>query len=206
MTAAQIVKRISELEGQRQRAEGALQTTERKVTELTQRSDDAAAAQSIIQGAAKLTQQQLEYRISELATLALKTVFPDPYALTVSFEEKRGRTECEILLKRDGEEGVRPMEACGHGVLDVAGLALRLSLWSLKRPRSAPVFILDEPFKNVSRDYQPQVAALLKELSSRMGIQFIIVTHEEEIADNADKIFRVTFSKSGSTVSGTERG
>ena len=204
-SSAALLKKVCELDGQRKRAESILTMTRGKVTTLTKRVDDATAAQSIIQAAAKITQQQLEYRISELASLALRTVFPDPYELKVSFEEKRGRTECEITLKRDGEEPVRPMDACGHGVLDVAGLAMRLSLWSLRNPRSAPVFILDEPFKNVSRDYQPQVAALLRELSSQLGIQFIIVTHEEEIAESADKVFRVVFAKTGSKVTSNER-
>jgi DNA repair exonuclease SbcCD ATPase subunit len=202
-SATELSRFVHELAGQRKRATAAEKECACKVKQLTKRSDAAASAQTIIQAAAKLTQQQLEYRISELATLALKTVFPDPYTLEVSFEEKRGRTECVILLRRDfdlEDVGVRPMEACGHGVLDVVGLALRLSLWSLRKPRAAPVFILDEPFRNISRDYLPQVATLLKELSARLGIQFILVTHEEEIAACADKAFRVTFAKTGSKV------
>jgi DNA repair exonuclease SbcCD ATPase subunit len=40
---------------------------------------------------------------------------------------------------------------------------------------------LDEPFRFVSDEYQPAVADLMEEMADKLGIQFIIVTHEENL-------------------------
>ena len=73
------------------------------------------------------------------------------------------------------------MTAAGGGVVDVAAFALRLSCYLIMSPRPEPVIILDEPFRFVSKEYQGQVAELLEELSAKLGLQFVIVTHEEEL-------------------------
>ena len=52
--------------------------------------------------------------------------------------------------------------------------------------------ILDEPFKHLSDDLQPLGSEVLKQLSDKLKIQFIIVTHRKEITGVADKIFEVS--------------
>jgi len=37
--------------------------------------------------------------------------------------------------------------------------------------------VLDEPFKNLSTEYRDAVCRLLEELSKKLNIQFLIVTH-----------------------------
>lgn len=153
---------------------------------LTAKADNDLTAlrlervQLIIQAAAKATQEQLSYRISELTSLALAQVFPDPYELVVTFENKRGRTEALLLFRDCNGEEVEPMEASGGGAWDVASLALRLSLWSLQKPRSRATMVLDEPFKFLHGE-RPQraVCKLVQELAKRLKMQFIIVTQEE---------------------------
>jgi DNA repair exonuclease SbcCD ATPase subunit len=75
--------------------------------------------------------------------------------------------------------------------VDVASFALRLALRTMRRPKSRATIILDEPFKFVSKDLQPRVADMLRDLSDRLRVQFIIVTHEETLVDAANKVFRV---------------
>lgn len=150
-------------------------------------------AQLIIQAAAKATQEQLSYRISELTSLALAQVFTDPYELIVRFENKRGRTEAVLLFADGAGNEVDPMEASGGGVWDVASLALRLSLWSLQRPRSRATMVLDEPFKFLHGEGpQRRVCRMVQELAKRLKVQFIIVTQEEWGTEYADRVFRVS--------------
>ena len=42
-----------------------------------------------------------------------------------------------------------------------------------------------------SRDLQPLASLMIKKLSELLDLQFIIVTHNEDLASNADKIFYV---------------
>lgn len=159
----------------------------------------AEEAQKILQLVAEQTQQQFQYKISELVTLALQSVFPDPYEFRVKFTQRRNKTEADLVFIRKGEE-VDPMEASGGGVVDVAAFALRMSLYTLQKPKSRPTIVMDEPFRFVSRDLQPRVSQLLKELSQRLGLQFIIVTHQNSLIEYADKVFEVTKERKHSKV------
>ena len=147
-------------------------------------------AREIIREAGLKTQESLSFHISEITTLALDAVFDDPYALQVNFVERRNKTECDLLFCRDGNE-MSPMDASGGGAVDVATFALRIASWSMQSPRSRNTIILDEPLKNLSKDLQEKGSTMLKEVSKKLGIQFIIVTHEPALTKYADKVFEV---------------
>ena len=163
------------------------------------RLDAARGAQVVIQEVARLTQAELEFRVSELVTLAQKAVFPEPYALKLKFEARRGRTEADLLFSRNGND-VRPEDASGTGTMDIGSFALRLSLWSLARPRSRPTFVMDEPFRMVQGDLREKVAGMVRDIVDKLGIQVIILTHDPRLAEAADKVFRVTIKKGRSAV------
>lgn len=158
-------------------------------------------AQIIIQQAAQLTQQQLEYHISELVTLALESVFDDPYKLRVVFETKRGKTEAHVYFEDRNGNAVEPLDASGGGAVDVASFALQVSLWSLGNPKTSPVLILDEPLKWLKGGSMPDKgAALLKEISSRLGIQIIMVSHSDELIESSDNLVRVQMKNRVSSI------
>jgi DNA repair exonuclease SbcCD ATPase subunit len=69
------------------------------------------------------------------------------------------------------------------------------------RPRSRNVLILDEPFGNLSVDLMPRASEMIKQISERLGLQIIMVTHAEELIQAADKTFRVNIRKGISQVS-----
>ena len=147
--------------------------------------------QRIIQEVAQETQKQLQFHIAGIVTMALEAVFPDPYEFKLEFELKRGKTEADLLFKRDGRR-VDPMTASGCGAVDVASFALRVACWSLRRPRSRAVLVFDEPFKNLSADLQEKAGEMVKMVSEKLCIQMIIVTHQQELVEVADKVYRVT--------------
>lgn len=147
-------------------------------------------AREIVREVGLKTQQNLQFHISDIASLALNAVFDDPYELKVDFVQRRNKTECDLLFVRDGNE-IEPMEASGYGAVDIASFALRVASWSLKNQKSRPVIILDEPMRFLSQDRQVHASNMIKELSDKLHIQFIIVTHEEVLTEYADKVFEV---------------
>ena len=177
-----------------------IRTKKTSLRSLNTKSKNIDKAQSVVQIVAQETQKKLEYRVSELVTLALR-IFPDPYDMNLNFVKKRGKTEAEFTLSRGNSEAIDPLSASGGGVVDMASFALRLSLWSLQKPRSRNLIIMDEPFRFLSTELQPKAGELLKQISEKLDLQFIIVTHEEELLESADKIFRVTQHKGVSCVS-----
>ena len=177
--------------GVRQRIETELEAKETKLKQLQTDLFSYEKARAIMQLVAKETQEQLEYKISELVSLGLSAIFDNPYELVLNYEIKRGKTEADLLFKR-GENVVKPMLASGGGAVDVAAFGLRVAIWSLKSPRTRNTIVLDEPFKYLSFRHQAKAGQLLSEISSKLGIQIIMVTHNQEFISAADKVFNVS--------------
>jgi len=137
-------------------------------------------ARTLTQDVAQQVQQQAHSQIAGVVSRCLETVFDQPYKFIIHFERKRGRTEARLSFEREGLE-VDPMTASGGGVIDVAAFALRLACLMLSSPPLRKVLILDEPFKFVSEEYRENIVSLLQTLSTEMGVQFIFVTHIDEL-------------------------
>ena len=152
----------------------------------TLRAEAMKKARIVIQAVAQETQRNLEYHISEPVTAAIRSVLPDQINFIARIELRRGKTECDLLFEEFGEE-YKPLKGSGYGAVNIACFAERICFWSLKKNR--PTFILDEPFRDVSPDFQYKVSQMVKELSSRMGIQIIMISHAEDINIAADKTF-----------------
>lgn len=183
-------KELERKKGRREQLHSNLEQVELQIKDLNKHSIYCEEAQLIIQDVAQQTQAQLEYHVSELVTLAMSAVFEDPYELKVEFVQRRNRTECDLWFKRD-DNFINPMLASGGGAIDVAAFALRVALWSLARPRTNNTLILDEPMRFLSKVYQPQASAIIKEISNRLEVQIIYVTHSEDLVEAADKVITV---------------
>jgi len=168
---------------------------EKTITELTSNlKEDRRSlhrheqAREIIREVGLKTQEQLSFHISDIASLALDSVFDNPYKLEVEFVQRRNKTECDLYFVRD-EEKMDPLSASGGGAVDVAAFALRIASWSMNQPHTRPVIILDEPLRFLSVDLQERASTMIKEISKKLGLQFIIITHESTLATYADKVF-----------------
>lgn len=135
----------------------------------------------IVQEVAAAVQKSAHAQVSRIVSRCLESVFPDPYAFEIFFEQKRGKTEARLAFVRDGRE-YDPVSAAGGGVCDVAAFGLRLAALMLSRPRRRPFLSLDEPFRMISRNYAPAVRRLLVDLSAEMNLQILMVTHDPALA------------------------
>lgn len=148
-------------------------------------------AQVFLQNVAQETQSQLKFRVEDIVNMALDTCFPDEYEFKLDFNVARGKTECSLLFlsKRTGRE-IDPMNASGGGVVDVVCFALRTACYVLEKGIDN-VIVLDEPMRFVSKNLRSRVCEVMRNLSTKLGLQFIIVTHIDEFIDVADSLFEV---------------
>jgi DNA repair exonuclease SbcCD ATPase subunit len=157
-------------------------------TTWTTRYQDALEARAVLTEVAQATQKNIEDSLASLVTMALQAVFPYKLKCVVEFGQKRNKSECEIWVEQEGEK-MKPMDATGGGVVDVMSFAFRVAFWALKKTR--PVLILDEPMKFLSRDYQPKAAEMIKMISEKLGVQFVMITHIPELAETADNVITI---------------
>ena len=160
--------------------------------------ENCLKARTVVTAVAKSTQEQLEFHISNLVSMALSSVFPDPYLFSLRFVERRNKTECDLIFSKNNNSTDDILNSGGGGVADVASLALRIALWSIKKTR--PTFLLDEPTKflhNIS--YQEKASTMLKEISSKLGVQIIMVSDQAHIIQSADKVIEIKNEKGVAT-------
>lgn len=156
-------------------------------------------ARFVLVEVSRQTQERLKTVIEQLVNLCLNEVFPDRnFTFKADFQIKRNKMECEFLVEVDGHE-YSPKDDMGGSILDIIAFALRTILWSFENPRSRNVIIMDEPFRFSGRLITKAVQ-MVKELSDKLGIQFIINTHSEELIDIADRSWHVTNIKGKSMV------
>lgn len=199
MNLTEARNKLEQLKGAKALTEKQITDTKQSVADLTKSLHYHEKAKEIIREVGMQTQQQLQYHISDITSLALESIFDDPYELRVEFVKRRDKVECDLLFVRNGE-GVDPISASGGGAVDTAAFALRIASWSMRSPRSRNTIILDEPLRFLSEDLQEKASMMIKQLSEKLGLQFIIITHEPTLATYADKEFKVSIRKGVSFV------
>lgn len=171
------------------RREVLMSDLERKESERkrhAERLEAVEAVQAVLQQAAQETQEQLRYQLTDIVQSTIDTVFPGRYKFCIEFDVSRGKSSASMYLEKNGLR-LDPMVSNGGGVGDLVALGLRMACWVIGRTDN--VLIMDEPYKNLSANFRPIMGEILKNLSRRLGLQIILVTHDTEIISNADKVF-----------------
>ena len=133
-------------------------------------------------------------KIEGIVTDGLQRVFGSKdYGLVVEKRETARGNSYRLLVRKAGTVG-SPMDSFGGGVQNVVGFLLRVIL--VKRFRLAKVLVLDEQFSNVSPEYQPKVAQMLRVLAD-LGFIILAISHQPLLTEGADAVYEVTPSEDG---------
>lgn len=142
--------------------------------------DAVEKSQAVVQEIAQQIQQVAHAQVASVVSRCLRAVFGDEaYEFRILFEQKRGRTEATLVLRRGDVVLDDPLHEAGGGVIDVASFALRLACLLLARPHRRRLLVLDEPFKHLDKENQQRAGLLLQSLAEELGVQFVIVTHSD---------------------------
>jgi hypothetical protein len=158
-------------------------------------------ARFVLTEVAELTQRRFKDRVESLVTMALRSVYDRPYRFELRFERKRNQFECKPIIW-EGDVECEDLEFdLGGGVVDIVSFAFRVVLWNLERPRSRNVFILDEPVKFVGKgETQHRAGKMIREISHKLKVQILLITHEPDLAEIGDRTFVVTHDRIKSSV------
>lgn len=191
MKFSNLQSKLDQAKGRRQSVKSQISACKSSIKRRIEEEKAGEGAKAFIRTVAKQTQEQLQYRVSELSSLALRAVIESEMDLELAFEERRGKTEADLLL-RIGDEKIPPKDNVGGGVIDILGMTLRFALWSLMKPRSRPVFILDEPLKWLKGSEMPvKGMSVISEISHKLDVQVIMVSHSPELIAGADKVIEI---------------
>jgi DNA repair exonuclease SbcCD ATPase subunit len=148
-------------------------------------------------------------QVESLVTAGLTAIFGEGgEQLSFHLVESTLRNAANIdftvrTTKPDGEViETDVMSARGGGVAAVIGVLLRVVLILLTRQTGQPVsstIVLDETLAMLSSDRLEAASAFLRTLVDSAGLQVIMVTHQEPLAETADVVHRLALDANGIT-------
>jgi len=160
-------------------------------------------ARWVLTEVAQLTQQRFKSKVESLLTMAIQSVFERPFEFQLEFERKRNKMECRSIVTEivNGKQRIfdEIEDDLGGGLVDIIAFTSRPVLWSLEKPRSRNVILLDEPMKNMGK-LITLGGQILREISHKLKFQLIIVTHDDELIEVGDRSYEVTHDGDHSNV------
>ena len=192
MNLIEIKNNIEQAKGKKKSVHKDIIKTKHKIKKELAHKTAAEKARAVMQSTAKRIQGKLEYKVSELATLALQTIMENEWKVIIAFQEKRGKTEPLILLEVDNGNVGSPKSSFGGGVKDILGQFMRFGLFKLIRPELRHFFVVDEPLKWLKGKGMPEKGAeAIHEISHRLDFQILLISHSPELIAGADKVIRI---------------
>jgi len=122
---------------------------------------------------------------------ALKDIFDDSYDFRFNFKKRGNVSSCDYEIRSSEFPEWHNIKMCnGKSVHQIIALALRTII--VKLDKSSPDIIgFDEPLDGLRPERQRIAGEFINNLCKTYGMQFITVTHSDELADQADKRMEV---------------
>ncbi len=174
------------------------------IVELSKVSENMEKAAGILSSIGESRQQEAQEQIEVLVSQGLQKIFGANLSFRVA-QSVKGRTPvvdflvCTTLPNGKVRE-TDILSSVGGGVAAVAGFLLRLVVLLLDKSQKSAILILDETFAHVSDAYLPALAEFLREIVDKAKVQIILVTHQQQFLEHADKAYRFSLDSSGYTV------
>jgi len=184
------LKKISEKKGSRAVLRRQLMEIIKDRKKLRYDFDVVVEAKVIVQTVAKETQKRIEYQVSELVTTTLSATFPEPYKFALKFEERRNKTEADLIFMKGKNETDDILFTGGGGVADVASFIIGIAIFSINPAR--PVIIRDEAFKFLhSPEFQEKVSKIIKRICDKFNLQIILISDQPSLYKEADNVIDI---------------
>lgn len=172
----------------------------RQLAEMKQHKKDLMRAKEILSMVVQIAQRTTKAKVESLVTAAIRAVYDRDFKFLLRFKEERGVSVAKPIIV-EGENEFNARDDLGGGMVDIISFALRLVMWSMRPHRTRATMILDEPLKFIGQgELMERAAHFIKTISSRLGIQFIILTHDHQLAEIADKAWSVRHERGKSVV------
>lgn len=166
--------------------------------------DDAAAAEALLEKVEILYRTVMEKSLS--ASFAVVEDLVSEGLATV-YGSKRLQFKLDPVHKR-GTFSVQPSthdvisdvdgpteDTFGGAVVQIEAFLLRVVF--LLQMKAVPFMVMDESFNCVSAGYLQNLAQLLRDLCRRFKIDMLLVTHQQEMTEAADKVFHLVDRQDG---------
>ena len=172
-----------------------------RLSELSQKIKSLEAEEEILQLVSNVIRSLIDSEINDsvqavekLQSEGLRTVFDDQdLSVSASVETQRGKISVELLTSQklaDGTviEGVSN-DAFGGAVTTVQSVLMRIIV--ILRRDMRPLLLLDESLPAFDANYVSNMADFLRALSERLGLDILLVSHNQSLVEGAHKAYQI---------------
>ncbi len=191
-------KKVNNLNYVKKNLSNEIEKNEEKINELKNVLETCIKARWVLSEVVENTQGNFKRKVENLTTIALRVIFDRNFEFKFIFEKKGNKIGARPVTLEDGEEFI-PKDEMGGSILNVIGFMMQIIFIVLEKPNRRKTLFLDEPFHWLG-DYKKRAATMLKEISEKLGIQILLVTHDIELAEIADVIYHVKIKDKKSKV------
>jgi hypothetical protein len=194
MTILELKTKCDKLDGFYEAIKARKVSIEEEITRLKDENDLLLKVSTVLKHLLDVMVKDEINRMAGLMTYGLKTVFDDQKLSFVPIMSRKGdRVHIELNTHNDGIEG--SFGSFGGSVAVIESFLLRI-LCMLKM-NLARFMLLDETFAAVGSEYIPNTSRLINEISKKLGLDVLLVTHQPEFQTYADHVYKVKESPKG---------
>ena len=140
---------------------------------------------------------QLCNLFTSLVTEALSSIFEKDIRFKINLYSYRNEPAIDVSVIENDLE-IDPQKSCGGGLNDIISFVIKIIFIHLKK--SSKIIILDEPLKFLSRDYIEQSSNFIRDISKRMNVQIILVSHKPDLEISCDKLINIEKNENRSII------
>lgn len=129
-------------------------------------------------------------KLEGLLSLGVSRIFQDrDYRVEIKVTEKRTAKCAEIYLIDSGHPFLMRDSCVAGGILVVVGFLIQA--FYVANLDVAKILFLDEALSNISTQYLDNFFAFVRELSQKIGMTVVLITHDTRFLDYADRLYKV---------------
>ena len=187
--------------GERDTLQKKLEASKNRVVEIEQTADKLTKTSQFLQTLSDVTRQQIIDRISTIVTDALQKI-KDPN-LTFKMVLSTGRNQVDVsfvVVEKDTGKELDIIHSSGGTIADLITFPLKVSLLLKWSPQLSRLMLMDEQFKFVAAQDREALAEFIRQISEKLNLQILLVTHMPELTARAHRVFGVTKKGSKSLI------
>lgn len=134
--------------------------------------------------------------VERLQTEGLREIFHDQgLSVRAEVEESRGKVSVTLLTGRERKDGTTVWgvadQSFGGSILTVQSILMRITV--IYRRDMRHLLLLDETLVAVANKYVDRAARFLSSLCRRLGLDVLLITHDEAIVSAAHRAYFVSY-------------
>lgn len=148
-----------------------------------------------LQKLTELKKKETTEKIEKIISFGLQTIFEDSsYQFKILDSIKKKQVVYDFRVFSDAfktEYGVSILDSRGGGIVNIVSFLLRVVLLCMVDKSAERFIALDEPFNNLSENFHENLVSAVKQISEKLNVQILIVTHQKSLEAFGDKVYEL---------------